>query len=65
MARLLNEKEKNIYIKNRDELYEQLSELQADLEDLSDNALVDCRLIMLKRINECMELILETDEDNL
>ena len=65
MSRVLNEKEKEIYIGNREELHEQLSELQADLEDMSDEELIDCRDALLERINWCMRAILETDEDNL
>lgn len=65
MSRVLNKKEKEIYIGNREELHEQLSELQADLEDMSDEELIDCRDALLERINWCMRAILETDEDNL
>lgn len=65
MSIVLNEKEKEIYIGNREELHEQLSELQADLEDMSDEELIDCRNALLERINWCMRAILETDEDNL
>lgn len=31
MSRILSEKEKEIYVDNREELHEQLSELQVDL----------------------------------
>lgn len=65
MSRILNEKEKEIYIGNREELHEQLSELQADLEDMSDTELIECRETLLERINWCMRAILETDEDNM
>lgn len=65
MARLLNEKEKEIYIENRTELHEQLSELQANLEDMTNEELVECRATMLGRVNWCMRLIIETDEDNV
>jgi len=61
----LNEAKMAAYIANRSALHEQLSELQADLEDLNDEDLVKCRECMLERINLCMELILETDEDNI
>ena len=65
MARKLNDKEKEIYLDNRDFLHEQLSELQADLEDMTDEELIECRSIMLERVNWCMTAILETEEDNL
>lgn len=65
MSRLLSEKEKEIYIENRDELHEQLSELQADLEDMTDEELVECRSSLQKRVNWCLTAILETDEDNI
>ena len=65
MARKLNDKEKEIYLDNRDFLHEQLFELQADLEDMTDEELVECRSIMLERVNWCMTAILETEEDNL
>ena len=65
MARTLSNKEKQNYVNNRDELHNQLCELQADFEDLSDEDLIDCRSTMLEIINTCMDLILETDEDNL
>lgn len=41
-----------------------LQELQADIEDLSDEELLECREVMLKRINECLEGLEESDEDN-
>ena len=65
MSRILNEKEKEIHVDNREELHEQLSELQADLEDMTDEELVECRSTLLERVNWCMRAILETDEDNL
>ena len=65
MARKLNDKEKEIYLDNRDFLHEQLFELQADLEDMADEELIECRSIMLERVNWCMTAILETEEDNL
>ena len=65
MARKLNDKEKEIYLDNRDFLHEQLFELQADLEDMTDEELIECRSIMLERVNWCMTSILETEEDNL
>lgn len=65
MSRILSETEKVVYIENRDELHEQISELQADLEDMSDEELIECRSTLLERVNCCMKAILETDEDNL
>lgn len=65
MCRVLTVEEMEIYIGNRDELHEQLSELQADLEDMTDEELIDCRSTMLERVNRCMRAILETDEDNI
>ena len=65
MARTLSEKEKEIYIKNRELLHEHLSELQADLEDFNNEDLLEHRECMLKRVNECLKAIIETDEDNI
>lgn len=65
MARRLSKEEKQTYINNRDYLHYQLSEVQADLEDMSDEELIINRDVILQRINCCMEAILETDEDNL
>lgn len=64
MSRVLSEAEKKEYIENRTELHEQLTELQADLEDMSDEELIECRSTLLERVNWCMKVILETDEDN-
>ena len=64
-TRILNEEEKKLLCDNRPELHEQLSELQADFEDFSDKELLNYRDVMLARVNRCLELILETDEDNL
>ena len=65
MARELSEKEKEIYIGNRELLHAHLSELQADFEDFNDEDLIEYRECMLKRVNECLKAILETDEDNV
>ena len=64
MSRVLSEKEKALFVDNRPVLHEHLSELQADLEDMTDDQLIECRSTLLKRVNLCMEVILETDEDN-
>lgn len=50
---------------NRSALHDELTELQADLEDLSNEALIENRACMLEHINMCMTAIGETDEDNL
>lgn len=63
--RNLSQKEKEIIVANRNDLHYHLSQLQSDFEDLSSSQLIFCRDVMLKRINTCLELILETDEDNL
>lgn len=44
---------------NENVLREQLKELQADLLDMSDKELVECRSLLLERINWCMTAILE------
>lgn len=59
-----------IDIENEDEahciyrLLVQLQELQADLEELSDKELLECRDAMLNRVNECLEVLEESNEDN-
>lgn len=63
--RNLTVEEKEIIIDNREFLHEQLTELQADLDDMTDEELIDCRSILLERVNLCMKAILETDEDNI
>lgn len=65
MSRTLSETEKEQYIANRPVLHKNLSELQADFEDLPDRDLIECRDVILNRINTCLAAILETDEDNL
>ena len=47
------------------ELHKQLTELQADLEDMTNEELIECRGTLLGRVNWCLRLILETDEDNI
>ena len=53
------------YINNRPMLHHQLSELQADFEDLTDEELISCKESIKERINICLKLIIETDEDNI
>lgn len=65
MARILTGNEKNIYIENRDRLLEELQQLQADFEDLSDREIIECRECILERINVCLKAVLEEDEDNM
>lgn len=48
----------------RGNILQQLQELQSDLEDFSDVDLVECRDTMLHRVNECLEILEESDEDN-
>ncbi|PAD70544.1 hypothetical protein CHH83_01715 [Bacillus sp. 7586-K] len=48
----------------RSGLLVQLQELQADFEDLSDEDLIECRGVMLQRVNDCLEGLEESDEDN-
>ena len=50
---------------NRDYLLNQLQELQANFEDLSDEEIIENRDCMLGRINRCLEALFETDDDNL
>ena len=38
---------------------DELDELQANLEDMNDQELSECREVMLKRINKCMDLLEE------
>lgn len=48
----------------RSDLLTHLQELQTDFEDLSDEDLLECREVMLERVNECLEILEELDEDN-
>lgn len=49
---------------NRDYILRHLQELQADLEDFSDEELVEHRDCMLERVNSCLNAIGEDEEDN-
>ena len=51
-------KEERIY------LLRHLQELQADFEELTTEELEECRLCMLNRVNECFEILGESEEDN-
>ena len=42
-----------------------LQELQADLEDLDNSELLNCRECMLERVNSCLNAIGEDDADNI
>lgn len=64
MARRLKKNEIGAYMLNRVELHRELTELQADFKDFSNDELVENRNCMEERVNKCLELILETDEDN-
>jgi hypothetical protein len=48
----------------RNELLSHLQELQANFQDLSDEELLECRQVMLNRINECLARLEESYEDN-
>ena len=45
-------------------LLSELQELQASLEDLTDDDLLSCRKSLLERVNECLSIAGETDNDN-
>ena len=49
---------------SREIILRHLQELQADYEDFSDEELVECRGVMLMRVNECLAELGESDEDN-
>lgn len=53
-----------MYFLNRPFLLDNLQELQASLEDLNDEDLLACRKVLLARVNMCLSLINESDEDN-
>lgn len=63
MGRILTEQEKETFIANRDRLLDELNELQADFEDLSNEDLIELRDVMLDRINICLKAILEDEKD--
>lgn len=41
------------------QLEDELDELQANFEDMNDQDLLECRKIMLSRINKCIDLLEE------
>ena len=49
----------------RESVMRHLQELQADFEDFSDEEIIEHKKVMLDRINQCLKLIGECDEDNL
>ena len=49
---------------SREIILRHLQELQADYEDFSDEEIVECRGVMLMRVNECLTELGESDEDN-
>ena len=49
---------------NRDYILRHLQELQADLEDFSNEELVEHRDCMLERVNSCLIAIGECEKDN-
>ena len=63
--RELSKKEKSEFLANRNFMLEELNELQADFEDMSDEQLILCRDCMRERVNRLLNLCLETDEEYL
>lgn len=63
--RELSEQEKEIYINNRQFLFEQLIQLNADLAGMAEQELVFCRSSLMERVDGCLSAILETDADNM
>ena len=52
-------------IEDRIEILRHLQELQADFDELTEQELEECRECMLQRINICLELLKESEEDNM
>ena len=52
-------------IEERMEILRHLQELQADFQELTEQELEECRECMLKRVNVCLQLLKECDEDNI
>lgn len=50
---------------DRELLLRELQELQANFEELTNGELVECREVILERINKCLIELGETDEDNI
>lgn len=65
MARELTRDEKKKFVRNRNELFEELKELQADLEDFNNEELLEHRFDITERVQKALFLCLETDEDNI
>ena len=65
MARELTKEEKKKFVRNRNELFDELKELQADFEDFNNEELLEHRFDMTERIQRALFLCLETDEDNI
>ena len=51
-------------MENREFILRNLQELQANFEDLCDDELIEVREFMLRRINNCLIAIGESEEDN-
>lgn len=49
----------------RMEILRHLQELQADFLELTEQELEECRECMLERVNICLQLLKECDEDNI
>lgn len=56
-----------MFLENEDrlEILRHLQELQADFEELTSEELESCRECMLNRVNACLILLNESDEDNM
>ena len=52
-------------VEERMEILRHLQELQADFQELTEQELEECRECMLKRVNVCLQLLKECDEDNI
>ena len=52
-------------IEERMEILRHLQELQADFQELTEQELEECRECMLERVNVCLQLLKECDEDNI
>lgn len=65
MARELSKEEKKKFVRNRNDILDELKEIQADFEDFSDAELIEHRFVITERLQRLLSLCLETDEDNI
>lgn len=65
MARELSKEEKKKFVRNRNDILDELKEIQADFEDFSDTELIEHRFVITERLQRLLSLCLETDEDNI